>query len=183
MSTETNNDTAGLERAYLGGGCFWCIEAVYERIPGIKTAVSGYAGGNKANPTYEEVCTGATGHAEVVQVTFDPSIIPYREVLRRFFIAHDPTSLNRQGADVGTQYRSIILYETEAQKAAALEAKADVQKEWPQPVVTEIVPLEKFWRAEEYHQDYFAKNPNQGYCRAVIKPKLDKLHLGPRIVV
>lgn len=170
------------QHAYLGGGCFWCIEAVFERIPGVVAAESGYAGGHAANPTYEQVCTGRTGHAEVVEVTFDPSVISYEDILKRFFTAHDPTTLNRQGADTGTQYRSIVLYESDEQRAAAEAAKAAIQKEWSDPVVTEIVPLERFWRAEEYHQDYFAKNPFAGYCQAVIKPKISKLHLGPRIV-
>lgn len=178
-SEKTNN----IEHAYLGGGCFWCIEAVYERIPGVTAAVSGYAGGHAANPTYEEVCTGRTGHAEVVRVDFDPAQISYDEILTKFFAVHDPTTMNRQGADVGEQYRSVVFYTDEAQKTAAGKAKAAAQKEWSKPIVTQVVPLEKFWEAEEYHQDFFAKNPNQGYCRAVIRPKIDKLHLGPRIVV
>ena len=163
------------ETITLGGGCFWCIEAVYKRIDGILSVTSGYAGGHTQDPTYEEICTGRTGHAEVVRVEFDPEVISVEDVLRRFFESHDPTTLNRQGNDVGTQYRSIVLYENEAQREAAekIREKADARLE--AKVVTEIEPLETFYPAEDYHQDYFDKQPNAGYCRLVIAPKLKKL--------
>jgi peptide-methionine (S)-S-oxide reductase len=163
------------EVATLGGGCFWCLDAAYRRIEGIKSVVSGYAGGATPNPTYEQVCNGTTGHAEVVQVEFDPDVITYPEILEIFWTIHDPTTLNRQGADVGSQYRSAIFYEGDTQKAAAEASRDEVQALWPNPVVTEIVPLEAFYPAEEYHQDFYAKNPGQGYCQAVINPKLRKL--------
>jgi peptide-methionine (S)-S-oxide reductase len=161
--------------ATLGGGCFWCTEAVLERLPGVKQVVSGYAGGHVKNPTYEQVCTGTTGHAEVIQVEFDPTIISYDRILEVFFEAHDPTTVNRQGADEGTQYRSVIFYHNEAQRAAAERAKIAAQALWPDPIVTEIKPLDVFYPAEAYHQDYFRRNPNQGYCTFVIKPKMKKL--------
>jgi peptide-methionine (S)-S-oxide reductase len=167
----------GSSEAILGGGCFWCVEAVYERIDGITGAESGYAGGTVANPTYSQVTSGRTGHAEVVKVSFDPAIISYREVLDLFFKAHDPTTLNSQGADVGTQYRSIILYQDEEQRRIAEEAKSAAQNEWENPVVTEIKPLDIFYPAEEYHQDYYDNNPYAGYCTFVIQPKLRKLGL------
>ena len=163
--------------ATLGGGCFWCLEAIFERIDGVVEVVSGYAGGTKADPTYEEVCTGTTGHAEVVQVIFDPKRISYAGLLEVFFKAHDPTTLNRQGADVGSQYRSIILYDGEEQRKAAEAARKKAGKDWKDPVVTQVVPLEVFYRAEDYHQDYFDNNRNAGYCRVVIAPKLNKLKL------
>lgn len=163
------------ELATVGGGCFWCTEAVLERLPGVKTVTSGYAGGQTANPTYEEVCTGRTGHAEVIQVEFDPVVIPYEKILEVFFEAHDPTTLNRQGADEGTQYRSVIFYHNEGQHQAAIRAKLSAQSLWPDPIVTEIAPLPRFYAAEKYHQDYFRNNPNQGYCSFVIKPKVKKL--------
>jgi peptide-methionine (S)-S-oxide reductase len=162
-------------RALVGGGCFWCVEAVYQTVPGILGVTSGYAGGKTANPTYEEVSTGRTGHAEVVQIDFDPGKISYEQVIDLFWKAHDPTTLNRQGADVGTQYRSIILYENEAQKAAAEKSKAAAQAHFKNPIVTEIVPLQAFYRAETYHQDFYDKNPNYPYSQAVITPKLEKL--------
>jgi peptide-methionine (S)-S-oxide reductase len=162
-------------RALVGGGCFWCVEAVYQTVPGILGVTSGYAGGKTANPTYEEVSTGRTGHAEVVQIDFDPGKISYEQVIDLFWKAHDPTTLNRQGADVGTQYRSIILYESEAQKAAAEKSKAAAQAHFKNPIVTEIVPLQAFYRAETYHQDFYDKNPNYPYSQAVIAPKLEKL--------
>jgi peptide-methionine (S)-S-oxide reductase len=165
------------EVATLGGGCFWCVEAVYERIEGVLSAVSGYAGGSKVNPTYEEVTTGATGHVEVVQIEYDPSIISYDEVLDIFWKAHDPTTLNRQGADVGTQYRSIILYHDEGQKEAAEKSLANAARDFKDPIVTEIKPLEAFYPAEGYHQDFYDQNPSYGYCRIVITPKLKKLGL------
>jgi len=163
------------ELATIGGGCFWCTEAVLERVPGVLKAVSGYAGGKNANPTYEEVCTGRTGHAEVIQVEFDPAVVSYERILEVFFEAHDPTTLNRQGADEGTQYRSVIFYHDEAQHVAAGRARLAAQAHWPDPIVTEIAPLTKFYPAEKYHQDYFKNNPTQGYCSFVIKPKMKKL--------
>jgi peptide-methionine (S)-S-oxide reductase len=164
-----------METAVFGGGCFWCVEAVFEEVPGVQSVVSGYAGGPAVNPTYDAVCTGQTGHAEVVQVTFDPSKVAYARLLETFWKAHDPTTLNRQGADAGTQYRSIILYQNDAQRITAETSRTEAQKRFTQPIVTELQPLAKFYPAEEYHQDYFRKNPNAAYCRAVIKPKLDKL--------
>jgi len=167
----------GKELATLGGGCFWCVEAVYEKTEGVKSVVSGYAGGTKANPTYEQVCTGTTGHAEVVQVAFDPKVISFEKILEIFWKAHDPTTLNRQGADAGTQYRSIILYQGEAQKAAAEKSLKAAQKTFDRPIVTQVEPLGVFYPAEDYHQDYYANNPYAGYCSFVIRPKLQKLGL------
>jgi peptide-methionine (S)-S-oxide reductase len=167
--------SAEREVATLAGGCFWCLDAAYRRIEGVTGVDSGYAGGQRPNPTYEQVCTGTTGHAEAVQVEFDPEVITYPEILDIFWTIHDPTTLNRQGADVGTQYRSAIFYHDDAQKVAAEASRDAVQKLWPRPVVTEIVPLPPFFPAEEYHQDYYARNPGQGYCVAVINPKLTKL--------
>jgi peptide-methionine (S)-S-oxide reductase len=163
------------ETATLGGGCFWCLDAAYRDIEGVTEVVSGYAGGKWANPTYEQVCTGATGHAEVVQVEFDPDVLTYADVLDIFWSLHDPTTLNRQGADVGTQYRSVILYHDDAQRRTAEASRDAIQQAWPHPVVTEIVPLEIFYPAEEYHQNYYARNPGTGYCQLVINPKLKKL--------
>ncbi|MDX2029115.1 MAG: peptide-methionine (S)-S-oxide reductase MsrA [Blastocatellia bacterium] len=166
----------GKEVATLAGGCFWCLEAVYNDLRGVEKVVSGYTGGHVENPSYEAVCTGKTGHAEVVQITFDPQVITFRELLDVFFTIHDPTTLNRQGADVGTQYRSAIFYHSPEQKAAAEKAIADITaaKIWNQPLVTEIAGLTKFYAAEDYHQSYYARNPNQGYCRMVIEPKVIK---------
>ncbi len=163
--------------ATLGGGCFWCTEAVLQRIEGVLSVVPGYAGGSTPNPTYEEVCTGETGHAEVIQVAFDPNLITYDEILDIFWQAHDPTTLNRQGADKGTQYRSIILYASEEQRAAAEKSKKKAQARFGSPIVTEIKPLDTFWKAEDYHQNYYNTHGNVGYCRMVISPKLKKLHL------
>ncbi len=163
------------ETAILGGGCFWCIEAVYLRVPGVKSVVSGYAGGHVPNPTYDQVCTGETGHAEVARIEFDPAVTSYEQLLKVFFEAHDPTTLNRQGADEGTQYRSVIFYTDEAQHQAALRAKQAAAAHWDDPIVTEIVPLQKFYAAENYHQDYYRLHPNQGYCSFVIRPKVKKL--------
>jgi len=163
------------ELAVFGGGCFWCMEAVFEELPGVIAVTSGYAGGHVANPTYQQVCTGKTGHAEVVQIEFNPRIISYEKLLAVFWDVHDPTTPNRQGPDVGTQYRSIIFYCDEAQRQAAETSKADAQKRFANRVVTEIVPLKHFYRAEEYHQDYFRKNPDNAYCRINIPPKLEKL--------
>jgi peptide-methionine (S)-S-oxide reductase len=165
------------ETATLGAGCFWCIEAVLERVDGVASVDSGYMGGTIERPTYEQVCSGATGHAEVVQVVFDPAKIGYRELLDWFFRAHDPTTLNRQGNDYGTQYRSAIFVHSEAQRQEAEAAKAAAQAQWRDPIVTEITAASKFWPAEDYHQDFFRRNPNQAYCRATIPPKLKKLGL------
>ncbi len=174
QSTQTMN-TNKIETATFGGGCFWCMEAVFERLPGVKSVTSGFAGGHTTNPTYEQVCTGDTGHAEVTQIEFDPVKISYEKLLDVFWQAHDPTTLNRQGADEGTQYRSVILYHDEAQKAAAEKSKAAAQKQFKHPIVTEIVPFTKFYPAEKYHQDYYDNNRDAGYCRVVIAPKLEKL--------
>ena len=163
------------ETATLGGGCFWCVEAVYERLPGILSVTSGYAGGKTDNPTYEDVCTGKTGHAEVVRIEFDPEKITYGKIIDLFWDAHDPTTLNRQGADTGTQYRSIILAENDEQARIAKESKERAQAKFKDPIVTEIVPLEKFYPAEDYHQDFSRNNPMHPYNMAVIGPKLRKL--------
>jgi peptide-methionine (S)-S-oxide reductase len=164
------------EIATFGGGCFWCVEAVYKELKGVDRVVSGYAGGHLENPTYQQVCSGNTGHAEVTQITFDPEVISFEDLLYVFWRVHDPTTLNRQGADVGTQYRSIILYHDEAQKQAAERSKAETDASglYGNPIVTEIAPLTVFYGAEGYHQDYFRLNPNQPYCRAVIDPKVRK---------
>jgi peptide-methionine (S)-S-oxide reductase len=169
------NAPATLQTATFGGGCFWCAEAVFQRIPGVKSVVSGFAGGTTVNPTYHEVCTGATGHAEVIQIKFDPAVISYDKLLEIFWEAHDPTTLNRQGADKGTQYRSIILYSDEAQKAAAEKSKAAAAPHFSSPIVTQIVPLARFYSAEGYHQNYYNEHSHEGYCQIVIGPKLHKL--------
>jgi peptide-methionine (S)-S-oxide reductase len=160
----------------LGGGCFWCLEAPYRETIGVSSAVSGYMGGARPNPTYEAVCSGATGHVEVVQVTFDPAVITFREILEIMFVLHDPTTLDRQGNDRGTQYRSVIFYHSPEQQAMAEDFIADLtaQKTFNDPIVTAVEPAQTFWRAEEYHQDYLANNPNQGYCMFVVAPKLEK---------
>jgi peptide-methionine (S)-S-oxide reductase len=165
-----------VEKATLAGGCFWCLEAVYDQLDGVLDVVSGYSGGNVENPTYRQVLTGITGHAEVVQLTYDPQQISFHEVLQVFFTIHDPTTLNRQGADVGTQYRSAIFYHNEEQKetAQALIREMETEGAWDDPVVTEVVPFEQFYPAEDYHQEYYANNPGQGYCRMVIAPKVAK---------
>jgi peptide-methionine (S)-S-oxide reductase len=165
------------DTATLGGGCFWCLEAVYEQLRGVVKVESGYAGGDTPNPTYRQVCGGTTGHAEVVQVTFDPDVISYQEILEVFFAMHDPTTLNRQGADVGTQYRSAIFYHTPEQQRAAEAMIAELNGAgiWDAPIVTEVVPLREFYRAEDYHQGYFRNNPYQGYCQVVVAPKVAKL--------
>lgn len=164
------------EFAVVGGGCFWCIEAIFEQVKGVQAVVSGYAGGHKANPTYEDVCTGETGHAEVVRIEYDPSQISYETLLKLFFHVHNPTTLNRQGNDVGTQYRSVILFANEVQRTTAQRIFKEIEKDklWDGALVTEIVPLKEFFPAEEYHQHYFARNPNQGYCQIVIAPKIAK---------
>ena len=166
-----------LMTATLGGGCFWCLEAIFERLEGVEKVVSGYAGGQRPNPTYEQVCSGATGHAEVIQVTFDPAVIAYRDLLEVFFAFHDPTTLNAQGPDVGTQYRSIILTDSPAQEAIARELVAQLTSEnvFGAPIVTEIRPLDTFWPGEAYHQQYYRRNPDRAYCSAMIAPKVAKL--------
>jgi peptide-methionine (S)-S-oxide reductase len=160
----------------LGGGCFWCLEAVYDELKGVEDVVSGYAGGSVANPTYDHVCSGMTGHAEVVQVTFDPSVISFDQILDVFFTIHDPTTPNRQGNDVGTQYRSAIFYHTPEQKAAAEKKITELTetKLWDKPIVTQIEPLSAFYPAEDYHQEYFVRNPYAGYCQVVVAPKVAK---------
>ena len=165
------------ETATFGGGCFWCLEAVLQRIEGVLSVTSGYAGGSVAQPTYEQVCTGETGHAEVVQVEFDPQLISYDELLDVFWQSHDPTTPTRQGADVGTQYRSIILTASEDQKKTAEASLKKAQKKWHDPIVTEIRPLDTFWKAEGYHQNYYNTHTSAGYCRVVISPKLRKMRL------
>ena len=174
LQAETN-PASKHEFATFGGGCFWCMEAVFQRVPGIVHSVSGYSGGHTSNPTYEEICDHGSGHAEVIQVEFDPALITYDKILEIFFESHDPTTLNRQGADEGDQYRSVIFYHDEQQQKAAARAKIAAQAHYQDPIVTEIVPLKKFWRAESYHQDYFNQHPGQGYCSFVIKPKIKKL--------
>jgi peptide-methionine (S)-S-oxide reductase len=161
----------------LGGGCYWCLDAVFTDIKGVDQVLSGFSGGRVQNPTYEDVCTGATGHAEVVQITFDPAVVSLRELLHVFFTLHDPTTKDRQGNDVGTQYRSIVLYRDEAQKAAAEDAIREIDESgvWGAKAVTELEPFEAFYRAEDYHQDYYRKNPLQPYCLFVIRPKVSKL--------
>ena len=170
-TTETNK----VEIADLGGGCFWCLEAVFERLPGVISVTSGFAGGHTPNPTYEQVCTETTGHAEVTEIEFDPAKISYASLLDVFWQAHDPTTLNRQGADVGTSYRSIILYRSAEQKLIAEKSRAAAQKNFKNPIVTEIVPLTKFYQAEDYHQEYYDNNAGAPYCQIVIAPKLRKL--------
>lgn len=176
MNPSNHPGTPDKQVATLGGGCFWCTEAIFTELKGVEKVESGYAGGTVANPSYQLVCTGTTGHAEAVQITFDPKVISYRDLLRIFFTVHDPTTPNRQGADVGTQYRSVIFYHDEEQKKAADEVMKEVtaQKIWDAPLVTELVPAKPFYKAEDYHQEYFANNPNQGYCRIVIAPKVAK---------
>ncbi len=165
-----------IETATLGGGCFWCLEAVYERLEGVRSVTSGYMGGHTENPSYQDVCTGATGHVEVVQLTFDPAIISYREILDVFFAIHDPTSQDRQGNDVGPQYRSVIFTHSDQQRAAAAEAISDLQGSgtWQAPIVTELRPATAFYGAEEYHQGYFRSNPQQPYCAFIVAPKVRK---------
>jgi peptide-methionine (S)-S-oxide reductase len=165
------------ETATLGGGCFWCIEAVYQELQGVQRVVSGYAGGTVEHPTYEQVCSGRTGHAEVIQITFDPTVITFAELLEVFWRTHDPTTLNRQGPDVGTQYRSVIFYHDEQQRLLAEKSKQETEASglWPRPIVTEITPLTHFCQAEAYHQDYYRQNPHQPYCFVMIDPKLRKL--------
>ena len=165
------------ETATLAGGCFWCLEAVFEQLRGVESVVSGYSGGHTANPTYEMVCSGRTGHAEVVQIAFDPAVVSYRELLGLFFTMHDPTTLNRQGPDSGTQYRSAVYYHSAEQKAAAEEAIAELTAStvWPAPIVTEVAPFDVFYSAEEHHQEYYRRNLGQPYCQVIIAPKVAKL--------
>lgn len=174
MSTEPT--APHREVATLGGGCFWCLEAVFEQMHGVEKVESGYSGGTMPDPSYRAVCSGLTGHAEVVQVTFDPAVTTYREVLEVFFAFHDPTTLNRQGPDVGTQYRSAIFYHSPQQKQIAEQTIAELNAAgtWSQPIVTQVVPLEKFYKAEDYHQGYFQANPTQPYCQAMVAPKVAK---------
>ena len=167
--------SAKTDSLVLGGGCFWCTEAAYELLPGVKDVVSGYAGGKEPNPTYEQVCAHRTGHAEVIRIEFDPAVVSLERLLEYFWHVHNPTQVGGQGNDHGPQYRSIILYTDAAQKAAAEKSRAAAAKEFRDPITTEIVPLEKFWPAEDYHQDYFRKHPGQGYCAVVIAPKIKKL--------
>ena len=166
----------GIEAATLGGGCFWCLEAVYEQLSGVIAVESGYAGGTVPSPTYEQVCTGRTGHAEVVRITFDPGAISFEQLLEVFFTIHDPTTLNRQGADVGTQYRSVIFSHNEEQRATAeaVIRRIEADQIWEDPIVTEVMPLEAYYKAEDYHQEYFRRNPGQPYCQVVIAPKVAK---------
>jgi peptide-methionine (S)-S-oxide reductase len=173
---ESMNSTGKKEVATLAGGCFWCLEAVYNDLRGVEKVVSGYSGGRVANPSYEQVCTGKTGHAEVIQITFDPQVISFKELLEVFFTIHDPTTLNRQGADHGTQYRSAVFYHSPEQKEVADKVIADITaaKIWKDPIVTEVTKFDVFYAAEEYHQRYYELNPNQGYCRMVIEPKVIK---------
>ena len=165
-----------LEYATFGGGCFWCVEACFDMLKGVESVTSGYSGGHKENPTYEEVCTGETGHAEVVQIAFDPTVISYSQLLESFWFLHDPTQLNRQGNDIGTQYRSVIFYHSEKQKEEAQISLENSEKsgKWHGKYVTQILPFEKFWDAERYHQNYYDINPNQPYCSAVVGPKVAK---------
>ena len=168
-----------LDSAILGGGCFWCLEAVYTRLDGVKSVVSGYAGGNVENPTYEQVCTGETSHAEVIKIDYDPNRTSFETLLEWFWRCHDPTTLNRQGRDIGTQYRSVIFYENEDQKSIAYKSKKDADSSgiFENPIVTEIHAIEVFYPAEDYHYDYYKKNPDAGYCTYIIRPKLENLNL------
>jgi peptide-methionine (S)-S-oxide reductase len=168
------NQQSATEAAILGGGCFWCLEAVYLEARGVTRVESGYMGGTAANPTYEQVCAGTTGHAEVVRVEFDPNVIAYRDILEIFFTIHDPTTLNRQGNDVGTQYRSVIFFNSPEQEATARKVMAEMAAVWDAPIVTQVLPAETWYKAEDYHQNYFAQHPLQGYCAFVVAPKVAK---------
>jgi peptide-methionine (S)-S-oxide reductase len=176
MQAEANHPSPGKQIAVLGGGCFWCIEPVFDELLGVESVESGYTGGHTANPTYKDICRGDTGHAEVIRITFDPAVISFRDVLGVFFAVHDPTTLNRQGHDTGTQYRSAVFYQSAEQKVEAekLIAELGAAGLWPNPIVTEVVPAQPFYLAEDHHQEYFRYNPNQPYCQAVIAPKLAK---------
>lgn len=169
------NNTCIQEVATLGGGCFWCLEAALIQLAGVDSVISGYSGGHMENPDYRAVCNGDTGHAEVVRITFDPSVIDYGTLLQAFFAIHDPTTPNRQGNDVGTQYRSVIQYHSPEQEQIARETIRQLAGTWPDPVVTEVIPATTFWPAEDYHQNYYARNPDQGYCQFVVGPKARKL--------
>ena len=177
---EKTQETQAFEVATFGGGCFWCLEAVFEQLRGVETVESGYAGGSVPNPSYKAVCSGTTGHAEVVQITFDPTVISYRELLEVFFAVHDPTTLNRQGQDVGTQYRSVVFTHTPEQRAtvATVIAELTAQQVWSNPIVTQVVPAVTFWKAEAYHQGYFRNNPTQPYCQLVVNEKVAKARKG-----
>jgi peptide-methionine (S)-S-oxide reductase len=175
LSMTTLPNSASADSVVLGGGCFWCLDASYKLLPGVTHVTCGYSGGSAPNPTYEQVCTEETGHAEVVKIDFDPAVVSLDRILGYFWHVHDPTQVGGQGNDMGSQYRSIILYAGPAQKAAAEKSRAEAQKSRSDPITTEIVPLVRFWPAEDYHQDYFEKHPDQGYCAAVIRPKVDKL--------
>ena len=177
----TSFAAAKTESLVVGGGCFWCTEAAYELVPGVKAVVSGYAGGAVANPTYKQITTGRTGHAEVIRIDYDPEKVTLETLLDFFWDIHDPTTLNRQGADEGPQYRSIILYADDVQKAAAEASLAKANPAWGGKIVTELAPLKEFYVAEEYHQDYYKQNPSAGYCRVVIRPKIDKLKKSPTV--
>ena len=178
IANATTGQTTGntVDMATLGGGCFWCTEAVFLQVKGVEKVVSGYMGGKVKNPTYKEVCSGLTGHAEVIQITFDPTVVSYEEVLEIFWNTHDPTTLNRQGADEGTQYRSVVFYHSPQQKATAEAYKKQLgdARTFPNPIVTEISPAAEFYEAEDYHQNYYSLNPGQGYCQYVIRPKVEK---------
>jgi peptide-methionine (S)-S-oxide reductase len=176
MTTDNGANGPAREVATLGGGCFWCLEAVYQELRGVEKVESGYSGGHVPNPTYREVCSETTGHAEVVRVTFDPGVVSYREILEVYFTIHDPTTLNRQGADVGTQYRSVVFYHDEEQRRVAEEVISDLEAQgiWSNPIVTELAPFEEFYVAENYHQDYFRNNGFQPYCQVIIAPKVAK---------
>ena len=177
MADLNHHETPLLETATFGGGCFWCTEAVFLKVRGVHNVVSGYSGGKSRNPSYREVTSGTTGHAEVIQIKYDPEVVSYLQLLEIFFKTHDPTTLNRQGADVGTQYRSVIFYHSPQQKEMAEQVKDALNREkiWDNPIVTEVTELKAFYKAEDYHRNYFANNPNQAYCQFVIVPKLDKL--------
>ncbi len=176
LNDQPNKAPATLSQATFGGGCFWCLDAIYSRMKGVHSAIPGYAGGHTANPSYELVKTGETGHAELVQISYDPTKVSYLQLLEVFFRVHDPTTLNRQGADIGTQYRSVILYHDDSQRDQAVMVKNELQSQniWDNPIVTEIARLEVFYEAEAYHHNYFEKNPHQAYCQMVILPKVEK---------
>jgi len=176
MNLNSLLDESTIEVATLGGGCFWCLEAVYQEVKGVSKVVSGYAGGHVRNPSYQAVCAGTTGHAEVIQVTFDPAVVSFRQLLEVFFTIHDPTTLNRQGADRGTQYRSAIYTHSpeQAETAQAIIREFEAEQIWRDPIVTEVTPLDHFYAAEAYHQNYYRNNPNQGYCQVVVAPKVAK---------
>lgn len=178
MTAADKRDTTKYESAVLAGGCFWCIETIFQDLKGVEKVESGYSGGATSNPTYKEVCEGNTGHAEVIRITYEPAVISYEQLLTVFFHIHNPTTLNRQGADAGTQYRSAIFYTNDEQKTSAEKVIADVtaSKLWDDPIVTEVTAFDKFYKAEDYHQDYYNNNPNQGYCSVVIAPKVKKFY-------